>query len=110
MDQYLKILSTDAASDREWNANEKAGHGTQHEPIRISDDPVSIRLTWASNSGSPRKYIGTFQLYLKTLLEDDYITNDSKHGYLRVKFVNVHGEIRIAKGKRAQKYLVVGKF
>mgnify|MGYP000989724852 CR=1 FL=1 len=110
MKRYLTILSPDEPVEHEWNANEEGGRGTQHEAIRISADPATIRLTWASSADSTSRYIGTFQLFLQELLEDGYIVNDAKPGCVRVKFVNADGEIRIAQGKRTRQYLVVGNF
>ncbi len=110
MKQYLTMLSPDAQTVCEWNANEKGGHGSQHEPVHLSADPVTIKLTWARDAQSPSRYIGTYRLHLRELLDDGYIGLDARQGHVRVKFVNVDQVIRLARGKKTSHYLVVGEF
>ncbi len=110
MKTYVTLLSPDSTADCEWNANEQGGHGSQHESVRLSSDPITIKLTWACDAQSPSHYIGTFRLHLRELLEDGFIAADARHGHVRVKFVNVDRVIRLASGKKAKHYLVVGEF
>lgn len=110
MKRYLTILSIDTKAEHNWNGNEKSGNGTHNGAIRLSPDPTTIKLTWASDSASAAQYVGTYQLFLQHLLNDGYIARDRKPGHVRVKFVNISGVIKLAKGIRASKRLVVGEF
>jgi hypothetical protein len=104
--QLLTILTEKSKPDRNWCGNDKTGKFTWHDRIPINPDPVSIRLSWKSNGGAPIQYIGTFALYLSMLLENDYIITDNP-GYVRVKFINDNGVIKLSRGF-FEPFLVIG--
>jgi hypothetical protein len=102
----LTILTEESDFDRQWCGNDETGHFTWHDRIPTNPDPVSIRLSWKSNHGAPIQHIGTFKLYLSTLITHDYIKTDNP-GYVRVKFINDNGLIKLSRGF-FHPFLIVG--
>jgi hypothetical protein len=98
--ELITLLSSDADPDHPWCGNDETGRFTWHDSLPLAHDPVSIRLSWKAKNGTPEQYIGTFSLHLASLLAAGFIREDAP-GQVRVKFVNDHGVIKLARGLRS---------
>ena len=85
----LSRLSSDSKPDRTWCGNDEKGNFTHHGVVPLSQDPVTIELSWKATTDSTPRYVGTFELHLKELLALGVIKEES--GGVRVKFINARG-------------------
>lgn len=57
---------------RTWTGNDES-YRNHNGKVRLSESPLTINLSWKKSPREPIYFIGTFELELKRLLEDDYI-------------------------------------
>ena len=104
--RLITILHPEAEADRTWCGNDQTGCSSWNGKIPAKPDPVSIALSWRSNSKAPVQYIGTFSLHLSSLLRHGYIRSDEV-GHVRITFINDDGVIKLATG-RSGPSIVIG--
>lgn len=90
-------LSRESETNRTWCGNDEKGNFSHHGVIPLSQDPVTINLSWKTETDATPQYIGTFELHLGELLNRRIIRKE-KEDSVRVKFINIHGMILLSTG------------
>lgn len=69
---------------RRWTGNDNTGRW-HHGTVRLSEDPLYLRLQWKSGTGSEVRFVGNFEIKVRKLLINGYL-RDERDGTVCLKF------------------------
>lgn len=88
---YVERTSGPRKSRREWTGSDQSGCCC-HGRVRLSEDPLYLRLHWRAGPHSPRFLVGDFKLKLRKLLINQYIFEEAE-GVARLKLYRGHDDV-----------------
>lgn len=69
---------------RNWTGNDQSGRW-HHGKVRLSEDPLYLRLHWKAGPEFRPHFVGNFEIKLRKLLINEYL-GDEGDGLVRLKF------------------------
>jgi hypothetical protein len=79
------------AADRNWMMND-ANDRHFHSPVRLTESPLSLKLSWKARPGGAEVTLGCFRLDLLRLLEHDYVRHERADDPAQIRLRFVRGD------------------
>ena len=76
---------------RSWTGNDKSNR-CHHGRVRLSEDPLYLRLHWKAGPDSPKRFVGNLKIKLRKLLINEYLREEDD-GIVRLRFYRDHDNI-----------------
>ncbi len=76
---------------RNWTGNDQNAR-CHHGRVRLSEDPLYLRLHWKTSPTASPRFVGSFEIKLRKLLVNEYI-RDEGGGFVRLRFYHGHDDV-----------------